>query len=498
MDTTSVWRATAPGPGYAVLQGDLQCDVLVVGGGITGVTTALLLAEQGRKVVLLEAGGIGSGTTGHSTGNLYVTTSRGLSSIASSWGESVAKEVAGRRGAAIDFIEQRCRSLPGAAFTRCGHYQYARFAQDQPSIEKEHRALAKAGCAVRMEHSLPGGLPPPSGPVLVLADQAQFQPQAYLRGLAAQAVKAGALLHEQSRVLELDPKARTATTASGTVTAAEIVLATHSPKGVHLVHAEMPVHREYAVAFEAGEVDPGPGIFWWQGDESLSIRMHEHEGRRYLVVVGPEHKVGTHNATAALKAVEAMASSYLSPGRAVHHWSAQNYRSHDGLPYVGRVRTGCFIASGFATDGLTWGTVAAVGISGLLAGRTDPFIERCTPGRFTPAKGAKALLEENATTVKTLVQDYLTGGQQEHLASLAPGDSAIVEAEGEAFAAWRAPDGELFAVSPVCTHMGCKVRWNSVETSWDCPCHGSRFRPDGTVLEGPALAPLKRKQLALG
>ncbi|WP_332815465.1 FAD-dependent oxidoreductase [Ramlibacter sp.] len=498
MDTTSVWRATAPGPGYAMLQGDRSCDVLVVGGGITGVTTALLLAGQGRQVVLLEAGEIGSGTTGHSTGNLYVTTSLGLSAIASSWDESVAREVVDRRGAAIDFIEQRCRSLPGAAFTRCRHHQYARFAQDQPSIEKEHQALARAGCAVALEHALPGGLPPPSGPVLVLADQAQFQPQAYLRGLAAQAAESGVSLHEQSRVLELDARARTATTASGTVKAAEIVLATHSPKGVHLVQAEMPVHREYALAFEAGDVDPGAGIFWWQGDESLSIRMHEHEGRRYLVVVGPAHKVGTHNAKAALMAVQAMANSYLNPGKPVHRWSAQNYRSHDGLPYIGRDRSGCFIASGFATDGLTWGTVAAQGIAAQLAGRADAFIDRCSPGRFTPAKGARALLEENATTVRTLVQGYLTHGQQEHLASLAPGDSAIVEAEGEAFAAWRAPDGELFAVSPVCTHLGCKVRWNSVETSWDCPCHGSRFRPDGTVIEGPALAPLKRRQLALG
>src|SRR5687768_8438518 len=202
MDTISVWRATAPGSSlvFTALQGDRQCDVLVLGGGITGVTTALLLAEQGRKVVLLEAGEIGSGTTGHSTGNLYVTTSLGLSSIASAWDESVARDVVRQRAAAIDFIELQCRRNPPAAFTRCSQYQYARFAQHQQSIEQEHKALAKAGCAVRMEDSLPGGLPPPSGPVLVLPDQAQFQPQAYVRDLAERAVKAGASLHEHSRV----------------------------------------------------------------------------------------------------------------------------------------------------------------------------------------------------------------------------------------------------------------------------------------------------------
>ena len=115
------------------------------------------------------------------------------------------------------------------------------------------------------------------------------------------------------------------------------------------------------------------------------------------------------------------------------------------------------------------------------------------PNRLSPVKGAKNILHESATVVTQLVKDYLTGRQEEKLAALSPGDSAIIEAEGESFAAWRAPDGELFAVSNICPHLGCKVHWNSVETSWDCPCHGSRFRPDGSVIEGPALSPLKRK-----
>src|SRR3954452_16404818 len=119
MDTTSVWRATASASGFAMLQDDVQCDVLVVGGGITGVTLALLLAEQGRKVVLLEAGEIGSGTTGHSTGNLYATTSDGISSIASTWDEAIAREVVMQRKAAVDFVELQCRQVPDAVFTRC-------------------------------------------------------------------------------------------------------------------------------------------------------------------------------------------------------------------------------------------------------------------------------------------------------------------------------------------------------------------------------------------
>lgn len=498
MDTTSLWRATAPPTGFGMLQGDITCDVLIIGGGITGVTLALLLAEQGRQTVLLEADEIGSGTTGNSTGNLYETLSQGLSSISSRWGAEVAREVVADRRAAMAFVQAQAAQVPAASFTRCPLVRYARFASSQPQIDREFEALSQAGCRVRWDNAVPDGLPPPAGPVLVLEDQAQFQPQAYVAALARRAAQAGAVLHEHSRVIEIDSTARVATTVTGTVKAAEIVMATHSPKGIHLVHAEMPVHREYVVAFEAGASDPGPGIFWWEGEEGLSIRMLAHEGRRFLVCAGQEHKTGEHNAKASLMAVESLASSYLSPGPAVYRWSAQNYRGHDGLPYIGRDHSGAFVATGFSTDGLTWGTVAARVIAAQLAGQAPAFGERCAPGRFTPVNGAKTLLEENLTTAKELVKAYLTRSQEEHLASLAAGDSAIVDIDGDSFAAFRAPDGKLFAVSPVCTHMGCKVRWNSVETSWDCPCHGSRFRPDGTVIEGPAVTPLRRKHIALG
>ncbi|MCC2676236.1 MAG: hypothetical protein K0R58_3183, partial [Ramlibacter sp.] len=238
-----------------------------------------------------------------------------------------------------------------------------------------------------------------------------------------------------------------------------------------------------------------PGTFWWKATEHLSIRTLQAGDRHYLVCAGQEHKVGIHNATAGLVALETLARRHFGDRPITHRWSAQNYRGADALPYIGRGHDGTFIATGFATDGLTWGTVAARLIAAELLGHKAAFAELVKPGRISLVKGAKSILEENALVAKQLVKDYLTHPQKEKLSALAPGDSAIVDAEGETLAAYRAPDGELFAVSQVCTHMGCKVHWNSVETSWDCPCHGSRFRPDGTVIEGPALKPLKRKHL---
>jgi glycine/D-amino acid oxidase-like deaminating enzyme/nitrite reductase/ring-hydroxylating ferredoxin subunit len=496
MDTLSVWRGTAPPTGFAMLDGEVTTEVLIIGGGITGVTLALLMAGQGRHVVLLEADQIGSGATGNSTGNLYQTVSNGMQEIASHWGADVARQVVHERGAAIDFIAAHHQQLPDVGFRRCPLVLYAQAPSRQAFVDKEIDVLRAAGLRIDRAQSVPPMLPQPVADVMVLHGQAQFQPQAYLAGIAGQAVLAGARVHEHSRVLELDMKTRTAVTASGSVRAAEVVMATHTPKGIHLVHAEMPVHREYGIALEyaADEPGPGPGIFWWHGSEGLSMRTLQAGDRHFLVCVGTQqHKLGIHNARAGLLALEAQAQKRFGSRPITHRWSAQNYRGADGLPYIGRNHDGCFIATGFATDGLTWGTVAARMIAAELLGHKAALADLVRPQRLSLIKGAKNILEENLTVVKQLVKDYLTGRQEEKLASLSPGDSAIIESEGESFAAWRAPDGELFAVSNVCTHLGCKVHWNSVESTWDCPCHGSRFRPDGTVIEGPALNSLTRK-----
>ena len=278
MDTTSVWRAAAPPTGYAPLQGDVNADVLIIGGGITGVTLAMLLAQHGRSVVLLEGDTIGSGSTGNSTGNLYETLSQGLRALASHWNRDVARQVLAQRHAAIEFIE----GLAGSAdcgFRRCDLCLYATSQEQRASISQEFSALSQAGCSVRMDASVPAALPQPVSDALVLQGQAQFQPQTYMAHIAALAAQAGAQLHEYSRVVELDAKARRASTATGAVKAQEIVLATHTPKGFHLVQAEMPVHREYGIARPLTGADPGPGIFWWRGDERYSVRTMQWQGR---------------------------------------------------------------------------------------------------------------------------------------------------------------------------------------------------------------------------
>jgi glycine/D-amino acid oxidase-like deaminating enzyme/nitrite reductase/ring-hydroxylating ferredoxin subunit len=493
MTTLSVWRGTAGARQWPALAEDASADVAVVGGGITGVTTALLLARAGRKVVLLEAGMLGGGDTGSSTGNLYATVSGGLQALRDKWDAEVARQVVASRAETVDFIEQLAGGA--AAFRRCGMYLYAGSPEAQQQVQDEFDAVTQAGLAARWLDTLPPGPPAAHGKVLLIEGQAQFHPTAYVQALAEQLAAAGGRIFEHSAAVEVDASAHRVRTAQGTVHARDIVLATHSPSGFHVVQAGMVPHREYGVAGPVpGGVFP-PGIFWAQGRERLSVRSVDTPQGSLLVCVGEDHKTGQHDAPAALAALEDAARRRVGLRECSYKWSAQNFQSPDRLPYIGQDASGCCIATGFATDGLVYGTLAARILADQILGQANRWAGLYKATRFTPVKSARTFGEETAAVVKVVVQDYMTRRQHEPLQSLRPGDAAIVELDGERVAAYRDAQGGLSVVSPVCTHLKCLVHWNPVETSWDCPCHGSRFAPDGRVLEGPAIEPLQRKPL---
>ena len=497
MSSISVWRATAPAASeYPALEEEISTDVVIIGGGITGVTLALNLAEQSVSAVLLEAQDLGCGSTGNSTGNLYETISRGISRIVNQWDENVARAVTTARRSAVEQIELRVQQYDiQCGFRRCPLRRYPTSDDAQEHVEKEYQASMKAGLAVRLEDVLPPPFPPPVGPVLVLDNQAQFHPQAYIRALGRQAASLGCRIFENSIVLEIDTEQRTVHTGRGKVKAKEIVFATHTPKGLHLVQAEMTVNREYGIASRIARDTFPPGIFWSRGVERLSVRTVDAEDAAFLVCVGEEHKTGQQDARISLDRLETSALAYLNIGDIELQWSAQNYTSADGLPYIGRDQSDCFIATGFETDGLTYGTLAASVIADQIAGRDNVFAPIFKANRFQPLKSVSGIVEENVTVMKSLIKDYVTDRKATPLSQLMRGEGAIVEFRNESLAAYKDPSGALFAVSPVCTHMKCKVHWNSLEKSWDCPCHGSRFAPDGTVIEGPATKPLERRQI---
>ncbi|WP_422649925.1 FAD-dependent oxidoreductase [Cupriavidus sp. H18C1] len=492
--TTSLWRGTANPTGWPLLVEDIQADIAIVGGGITGVSLAWRLVQAGRSVVLLEANGLGVGDTGNSTGNLYATVSSGLHALRQKWGDDVVRQVTQSRAEAVDWVEEHVHRLGiDCAFRRCPLVRYPASANARDGIEAEFEASLAAGLAIRREGTLPPGLPHAHGDALVLEQQAQFHPLAYVLALARHAADNGCRIFERSPVIEIDRSQQLLRTERGSVKAQHIVLATHSPSGFHLMQAGMVPHREYGLAAPLDGDSFPVGIFYAEGSERLSVRGLDTTQGNYLVCVGQTAKTGQHDAAAAMASWKNRQGSASAFGRLPFAGRHRTPPSPDGLPYIGKDAFGSYIATGFATDGLTYGTLAAAIIADQLLGVDNRWSELYKATRLTAVKSAKGTAEEVVSMGKALIQDYLTRRQHEQLQSLAPGNAAIAELEGERVAAYRDPAGRLFAVSPVCTHMKCIVHWNAVEMSWDCPCHGSRFAPDGSVLSGPALAPLTIK-----
>lgn len=488
----STWKdQPTPASPFASLSGSVDADVVVVGGGIAGLCTAHALQAAGRRVVVLEAETCGAGNTGNSTGNLYGTVSGGLATLRRKWNDEVVCDVVSWRMAGIGRIERAVSEFGidcGFARRSMVRAVSGNDAKALDDLEREYEASEVAGLS-------PQWLSPDDGPVRItrgfrIDNQAQFNPYLFTQGLARALVERGVQVFENARVVELDAKPGVARTAGGEVRAPWLVLATHSPAGFNLVQAEMEVYREYGITADVRDVLP-EGILWVT-DEGRSLRSDD--GGR-LVVVGEKHKTGEpEDRVDYVQRLLDWTNQRFAGATHRHSWSAQQFKSADGLPYIGRsAHDNVLIATGFAADGLTWGAVAAPLIAGLIAGEESDAASRLTPRRFTPVKSAKIWATENATVVKHLVGDRLTHADLDRLAAVRPGDGAIVELDGKKHAVYSDENGALSVVSPVCTHLGCHVSWNASETTWDCPCHGSRFRVDGSVLEGPALRPLENR-----
>ncbi len=488
MNNLPVWQAGTAAVDFAPLRGDAETDVVIVGGGITGITLAALLSDAGRRVIVLEALKVGEGTTGHSTGNLYGVVGP-LRELCAAWGTESARRVVQSRLEAVNLIENIARRLPAdCGFRRVSQLIYAVDDGAREPLRDEFGLVQELGLECSFESG--SELRHAVGPVLRIEGQAQFHPLAYVRALARSIASPTCRIYEDTPALAVDHDAHTVRTGRGAVRAAVVVLATHTPKGIFGLHAEMTVHREYAVAGAVMAAAVPEAINWGRGEEGHSVRHVVTERGHWLVVIGKEVKTGRHDGAAEQRVVEERARSQfgLAPQ---FRWSAQNYHSPDFIPYIGASRgVETMIATGFAADGLTYGTLAARLLADAIVGRDNPYAELYSARRITPVKSAPRVIEENVLVMKSFLQDYVTDRSSRALDQVQPCSGDIVEHRGKRVAAYRAADGSVIMISPVCTHLKCIVHWNSAESSWDCPCHGSRFAADGRVLEGPALAPL--------
>lgn len=487
----SLWLAGRPDVSYPPPTDDRHFDVLVLGGGITGLTTALLLTRGGARVGVVEAERVGSGATGNNTAKVTALQSTMLSTIERVRGAEVAAAYARHSLAGVELVASLAEELGiDCALRRRSAFTVAVEADQLPTVEREVEVARRAGLPVELTDTV--DLPYPIAGAARLDDQLEFDPVRYAYGLAAAVHTDGSRVFEGTRALEIteDRPVRVATT-HGELTGDRVVVATHYPvwdRGLYF--ARMQARRSYCVAVRV-RGEPPRGMSITTGSPTWSYRSSGD----LLVVCGQDHKAGARGVEPDRYAVlEEHARRHWDVEAATHRWSAQDALPYDHTPMIGSytpVSTRLFVAAGYSKWGLSGGTMAGKLLAGrLLDGSTDDVFN---PHRISP-RGLPTLARTNAEVAADLVGDRLAPGQAGSAADIAPGTAAVVRSGTDRTGVYRDADGGMHAVSLRCTHLGCLVRFNAAERSWDCPCHGSRFDVDGAVLEGPAVRPLPARE----
>lgn len=493
--TESLWTATAPVSKYDALKGKVEVDVAVIGGGITGLTTALLLKQRGKKVALIERSHIGTGESGHTTAHLTEVIDTGYQSLVSDFGKKGARMAAESSRAAIDLIEHWVSEFSiDCDFTRVPAYKYTESRKDVRELRKEVRAMRRAGVDAEMTSDVP--LPFRVQAAIRVKNQAQFHPRKYFLALAQQIHGDGSYVFEKTRAVEIkDGTPCHITTENGSLLAHDIVVATNSPINTRFaMHTKVASYRTYAMAISLKGQRLEPGLYWDTANPYHYTRVLNAQDTATLVVGGEDHKTGMHEDTeASFSALEKYCRQHFDVDAIEAHWSGQIMEPVDGLPYIGLApfSKNSYVATGYSGNGMTFGTVAGILLSDELLGHKNKWASLYDATRIKPLASLTTFLHENKDFPLCMIKDRVASPEATSINDVQPGEGKIVAIEGEKVAVFHDESGSIHAVSPVCTHMGCLVHFNNAERSWDCPCHGSRFAPDGTVLNGPAITALK-------
>jgi glycine/D-amino acid oxidase-like deaminating enzyme/nitrite reductase/ring-hydroxylating ferredoxin subunit len=493
----SFWLETTPETDYPALEGDVEADVCVIGGGIAGLTAATLLKREGRTVAVVEGKRIVRGASGYTTAKITSGHGAIYSVLEDSFGPDGARVYAEANEAALARIARFVdKDQIECDFERKANYVYAETEQEVGQVEQEVEAARRAGLDASLVHNTP--LPYDVAGAVKLENQAQFHPRKYLLALAETIPGDGSHLFEQT--FARDVKGVEVATEHGTVRARDVIVATHLPfEDTALFFTRAHPHRSYAVAAPIEESAAPDGMFINTGTPTRSVRTIR-DGDRLLVQVGGEgHKLGDEDdPNRRYRTLEHfLGEHWPQAGDVEYRWSTQDYMSVDQVPFIGRLRRTTphvLAATGFTKWGMTGGTLAALLLTDRILGRENPWAALFDAKRIKPKAAFRRFVSGNAAVGLHFFADRLRADESE-IAALGPGEGAIVRQGARKRAVYRDESGALHVLSPVCQHLYCHVSWNPAERTWDCPCHGSRYSGEGQVLEGPTVKPLRRLDL---
>jgi glycine/D-amino acid oxidase-like deaminating enzyme/nitrite reductase/ring-hydroxylating ferredoxin subunit len=496
--TRSPWMTDAPDARPA-LGGDMVADVCVVGAGLAGLTSAYLLAREGRSVVLLDMDRIGGQETARTTAHLSDVLDEGLVELEWLHGwERASHAVAGHR-AAIDRIEKIARAEEiDCDFERLDGYLFEAPGDDTVDLTEELDAAHRLGLADAERVADLGAFGLAGRPGIRFPSQAQFHPLRYAAGLARALERNGGRLFGDTRVTGIESRgdAVRVTTASGNVVnAAAAVCATNTPFTTRVaLHAKQAAYRTYALGARVPSGTIPRALLWDTGDPYHYVRLHPSPdgGDEILIAGGEDHKTGQDGDPGMrFDRLEAWIRGLVPElGAVAFRWSGQVLEPMDGLAFLGRSpgEDHVYVVTGDSGQGMTHATLGATIVADQIAGRDNPWSELFDPDRVT-IQAAGAFLEENMDAARRYA-DWVTPGQEPDPDAIPRGQGAVIRRGLSKVAVHRRKDGQLCERSAVCPHLGCIVAWNPVEHTWDCPCHGSRFAADGRLIHGPAISDL--------
>lgn len=500
-ETTSYWEATADAPQPGVLNENIETNVCIVGAGIAGLTTAYLLARAGGRVCVIDDGLIAGGETSRTTAHLANAIDDRYYDIARWHGADKARLAAESHTQAIETIERIAREENiECDFERLDGYLFA--APDQSpedakkELDDELEAAHNAGLTDVEQIARAPIKDFDTGTALRFPRQGQFHILKYIAGLARAIERDGGRLVSYTHATKIEggERAIVETDKGFTITAANVVVATNSPiNDIVSIHTKQSPYRTYVIGARVPKDAVTKALYWDTGDPYFYARLQSEDAHDVLIVGGEDHKTGqADDADNRFTRIEEWTRERFPMMQAVEfRWSGQVMETTDGLAYIGRNpndKENVFIATGDSGMGMTHGTIAGMLLSDLIAGRENAWTDLYNPARVT-TQSPMEFVKENLN-VAAQYADWVTGGEVSSADEIKAGEGAILRRGLKKIAVYRDEAGALHERSAVCTHLGCIVHFNSLEKTWDCPCHGSRFNTDGAVINAPAIVSL--------
>ncbi len=494
-NSVSYWQTSENGPTLDSLTESVKTDVCIIGGGIAGLTTAYLLTRAGKKVVVIDDGPIGGGETARTTAHLSYAIDDRFYRIAKWHGDEKAMLAVDSHARAIDEIEKIVSMEQiDCDFSRVDGYLFEAEKSDDDLDEELAAAHLLGFDQIEMVDKAPlKDLD--TGRALRFPDQGQFHILKYLSGLARAIQQNGGLLFSNTSAVEWkgEDSPDVKTLDGNVINADAIVLATNYPI-MSKMFAQLPAYRTYAIGVRVAKGSVEKLLLWDTGDPYHYVRIQEETDHDVLIVGGEDHRTGQENDGD--ERFENLwkwtAERFPSAEKVIHRWSGQCFETHDGLAFIGRYsesEPNVYLITGDSGMGMTHGTIGGMLVSDLILGRENPWAEVYDPSRLATQSLVEAVPEIIKST--TPFVDWITGGDVSSEDEIKNGEGAILRDGITKIAVYRDESGKLHKRSAVCTHMGCIVRFNSVEKTWDCPCHGSRFGVDGHVINSPAISSLE-------